>query len=211
MTITSNKKYDLMLLYKSNFNIMKKTIFILSSFFFINSCGLISINGSFQGLYSYYKNTKSKRPNLFIEYHDSATNNNLNNDNDSQIVLVTGPELRKCLSVFNNSVVYIWSPKCKSKFCPSLDILQEKCNRKKIELFIVAETFDVNMLSQKHKSVKTLFGINTKYYKTNLTFKYRMKFIKDIEKNQKKDVTYNRLFYFKKGKFIKSVHEIEDL
>lgn len=190
---------------------MKKILFILFFYFCISSCGLITINGSFEGLYSYYKSTKTKCPNLFIHYNDSVVNYNLSNNNDSQIVLINGIELNKCLNNFNNSVVYIWAPNCRSKFCPSLEILQKKCNNKQIKLFIVAETFAVNMLKQKHYSVKTLFGINTKYYKTNLTSKYRKKFIKDLKKTNKKEDTYNRLFYFKNGQFIKSVHEIEDL
>ena len=90
-------------------------------------------------------------------------------------------------------------------------MLQRKCNDKQIELYIVAETFDVKMIQQKHKITRILFGINTDYYKTNLTPLYLPKFIKEMEKANKKDNTYNRLFYFKKGQFIKSVFVIEDL
>jgi hypothetical protein len=89
--------------------------------------------------------------------------------------------------------------------------LQRKCNEKQIELFVVAETFDINMLEQKHKTVKRLYGINTQYYKTNFTAWYRPKFLKDMQEAAEKDKTFNRLFYFKNGLFIKSVHEIENL
>lgn len=190
---------------------MKKNLSILFFYLFINSCGLITINGSFQGLYSYYKSTKSKCPNLFVKYNDSIINYNLRNKDNLRIILITGIELNKCLSKHNNSVVYIWSPNCRSKFCPSLDILQKKCNDTQLELFIVSETFDVNMIQQKHKTIKMLFGINTEYYKTNLTSRYKPKFLKELEKANKKDNTFNRLFYFKNGEFIKSVFTIEDI
>jgi hypothetical protein len=196
---------------KNNFSILKKNIYILSFFFLINSCGLITVNGSFQGLYSYFKNTKTKYPNLFVQYNDSFTNYRLSNNGNSKIILITGIELNKCLSQHSSSIVYIWSPNCRSKFCPSLEMLQRKCNDKQIELYIVAETFDVKMIQQKHKITRMLFGINTEYYKTNLTLLYLPKFIKEMEKANKKDNTYNRLFYFKNGQFIKSVFVIEDL
>ncbi len=191
---------------------MKKLIYIFCLLFFFTSCsGLITINGSFQGLYSYYKKTKAVKPNLFVPYNDTAKKHTLNKSNDSTIVLITGGELNKLLKTFNNAVVYMWSPKCKSRFCPSLDVLQQKCDERQIELFVVAETFDINMLQQKHKTVKTLYGINTDFYKTNFTSFYRPKFIKDMQKAKEKDDTINRLFYFKNGQFIKSVHEIKEL
>jgi hypothetical protein len=172
---------------------------------------MISTNVTFQGLYSYYKKTKTEKPDLFAQYKYSAKNDELNKINDSTIVLITGLELNKLLKTVKNAVVYMWSPNCKSRFCPSLDILQRKCNEKQIELFVVAETFDINMLEQKHKTVKTLYGINTQYYKTNFTAWYRPRFIKDMQEAAEKDKTFNRLFYFKNGLFIKSVHEIENL
>jgi hypothetical protein len=172
---------------------------------------LTAINGSFNGMYSYYKKTKTEKPNLFSKYNYSAKNDELNKINDSTIVLITGLELNKLLKTVNNAVVYMWSPNCKSRFCPSLDILKRKCNEKQIELFVVAETFDINMLEQKHKTVKTLYGINTQYYKTNFTSWYRPKFIKDMQEAAEKENTFNRLFYFKNGQFIKSVLEIKEL
>ena len=190
---------------------MKKLIFIFCLYLTINSCGLIAINGSFQGLYSYYKKTKIEKPNLFVRYNDSIKRQELNKSFDSTIVLITGVELNKLLKTVNNAVVYMWSPNCKSRFCQSLEILQRKCNEKQIELFVVVETFDINMLEQKHKTVKTLYGINTQYYKTNFTAWYRPKFIKDLQETKEKENTFNRLFYFKNGQFIKSVLEIKEL
>ena len=190
---------------------MKKLIFIFCLYLTINSCGLIAINGSFNGMYSYYKKTKNEKPNLFVNYNDTTLKYNSKQNNDSTIVLITGIELNKLLKTVNNAVVYMWSPNCKSRFCPSLDILKRKCNEKQIELFVVAETFDINMLEQKHKTVKTLYGINTQYYKTNFTAWYRPKFIKDLQEAKEKENTFNRLFYFKNGQFIKSVLEIKEL
>jgi hypothetical protein len=179
---------------------------ILVFFFSFSSC---SIKGDFKGLYSYYSKTKSKNPTLFYKPNKSDTICNITNASvKSRIVIINGLDLKKCIDVSSNSIIYFWSPKCKSKVCFPLDIVQSVCNSQNIDLYVVAEYYDLEQMEINHEITRPIFGIDTEYYKTNLTKKYITKFLEDIKLDSN---TYNRYFYFKKGVFIESYESIYNI
>ncbi|HNY45193.1 MAG: hypothetical protein QM212_02740 [Bacteroidota bacterium] len=191
---------------------MKFRIFLF--LIFISSLTSCSINGSFQGLFSYYKKTKKEGKINFLKF--DTNNDYLNSYSDSTtIVLSNGKEIKKYLKNFEKSIIYIWSPKCKSRFCYSLNLLQEICSQKGIELFVVAEYYDSKYMSKNYKISHLIIGIDTQYYKTNLTSKYLSKFIKDlideVDDTTFKEIYNAKFFSFRNGKFEKSFDSIEDI
>ena len=79
-----------------------------------------------------------------------------------------------------------------------------------MDLYIVAEYYDLEQMELSHKITRPIFGIDTEYYRTSLTKKYITKFLEDMKLDSN---TYNRYFYFKNGVFIKSyesIYEVKD-
>lgn len=177
----------------------KLLIFIVLSQFY-TSC---SIKGSFRGLYSYYEKTNKESPNLL-----KGASSICGLKNDNHIYVINGLELKKCLKNEKESLVYFWSPKCFSKVCISLNMAQEICSKKGIKLYIVAEYYDSELMNKKYDLETPIFGIDTKYYSTNLTEKYMKKFIIDIEATKDQE---NRFLYYKNGEFFKNYENIEQL
>lgn len=194
---------------------MKKFAHIFLSLFvllaLLSSC---SINGTLQGLLSYYDQTQKESKVDFVKI--SEVSDCLRSGSDSAKVLVAnGTELRNCLHGYENSVVYIWSPKCKSQYCYSLDLLQETCRQKGIELFIVAEYYDSYYMSKYYDITHPIIGADVKYYKTNFTSKYLSKFISDLTNGTYvlyiRNNIYCNFLSFKNGEFERSFNAIEDL
>ncbi len=188
-----------------------KRVFICGLIVSLSSCGLIKIGGSLQGLTSYYTKTVKAYPTLIT--HDiredmfcSAT------VNDSiKVVLGNGKEVQTCILHYEKALVYIWQPKCHSKFCPSLDILEGKCKQAGMELFVVAEYFDGPLMSKKYTIERPIIGIDTKYYRSNLTSKYTSRFLADLI-NHKDTISDNRkMLYFERGKLIQTARAFEDI
>lgn len=188
---------------------MKKTILILSSFLVLFMPISCAINGTFQGLYSYYKKTKKTNPGLLVENYDSNSLCSLSENDIGKIYIINGIELKKCVVNTDNALIYIWGPKCNSPICYPLNLLQEICNENKIELYIVAEYYDAKLMNIKYNIKKPIFGINTNYYKTNLTDKYLPKFIQEITSSNM--TIENRFLYYQGGKFINSFYSVEKL
>lgn len=193
---------------------MKKIIQILIIIFYLGLLTSCSINGSLQGLFSYYKKTEKEGKIIFLKFN--ADIDYLKTYRDSTtIILANGKEIKNYIKKFEQSLIYIWSPKCKSKFCYSLDLLQEICLQKEIELFIVAEYYDSKYMSKNYKILHPIIGIDTRYYKTNLTSKYLSNFIKDlideVDNITFKEIYNAQFFSFRNGKFENSFESIEDI
>jgi len=118
--------------------------------------------------------------------------------------------LRGEIKAFNKVLVYKWSPKCRSKFCLSLNLLQNICDELGIELFVVVEYYDLFLMEKSYHIKSPILGINTSYYKSNLTSKYSKRFYNDLTNKKYVSKDYNRLFYFENGNFIKTIHSIEN-
>jgi hypothetical protein len=177
-------------------------IFFTSLLFF--SC---TIKGNFKGLYSYYDKTKSEKPELLISLNDSTSIFHLKQSTVPKIYVINGSQIKECINNSRKSVVYIWGPKCSSKICIPLEILQREANTKGVELYIVAEYYDTEKMEMKYDIVNPIFGIDVKYYKSSLTSKYLSKFIYDLI--EKEDISNNRYFYFEEGNFINSYNSID--
>lgn len=180
-----------------------KTLIVTAAVLLVSSC---KINGSFQGLYGYYNKTKLRGPELFIN-HTNISNCNLNEITSNKIVITTGELLKSCIHQ-DKTIIYMWSPKCRSKFCYDLNLLQQLCNQKKINLLIVAEYYDFKSMTTEYYLKNPIFGIDTEYYKTNLTSKYSALFYEDLI-NQKTVV--HRLLYFEKGVYKDSYTTINEI
>lgn len=166
-------------------------IFALSS-----SCSII-----ITGIFSDYKKTMSASPKLLIKLEDSTSICHVVYSDSIKVLVVTGKKLKECLNSKNDVILYYWKPGCKGEFCYALDFLQQKCQEKGKDLYIIAEYYVTWRMKQDYSLNHPILGIDTKYYKTGLVSKYVSKFFTDlgIERN-----IYHNFIYFDKGKFIKS-------
>jgi hypothetical protein len=183
-----------------------KIDFIL--FIILSLCLSCSINGSFQGLYSYYNKTKSKNPGLLEKLPNSFSPCEIKKNDTPKIYVTNGIQLQECMKSFDNAIVYVWAPKCKSKNCYPLNLLQQRCNTKNIELFIVAEYYDEELMNVNYNLQRPIFGIDIAYYSSDLTSRYLPGFIRDLtNENTEK----SRFYRFKNGRLITSFDFIEEM
>lgn len=178
---------------------------VFSFLFLLSSC---KIQGSFQGLYSYYNKVKKENPDLIIE--NTSYICELKQEVKPKVFVITGTQLKKCIEENQQQdyLVYIWKPKCRGQFCYSLDLLQRTCNVKNINLYIVAEYYDGILMLENYHIQNPIFGIDVKYYKTRLTSKYLSRFLYDL--TGKADIEES-LLLFQNGKFQKSFYDIDEL
>ena len=168
----------------------------------LNSC---RYNGTLQGLFSYYEKTKSKNPDLLVSPNSKISICEIEKTETPKIYITDGLKLKECIKNYDNLIIYVWSPKCRSKLCYSLNALQQICDFNHIELIIVSEYYDSELMQVNYEIKKPIFGIDTEYYKTNLTSKYLSKFIFDLTLQQNVN---GRLLHFKKGVFLKATDSI---
>ena len=155
-----------------------------------------SINGTMQGLYSYYSKTLQISPYLIKKPISSICN--ISQKDTSVIYTTNGIEIKSCIEKINKSLLYLWKPKCTSDICLSLERVQDYCNENNIELFIVAEYYDYETMKIVHAIKRPIFGIDCEYYKTNLTKKYVSGFMNDLF-GEKYNFDGNNYFFFKNG------------
>ena len=167
-----------------------------------------SINGTTQGLFSYYNKTKKEYPSL-IAVTDSTTKIcKIQKSEKPKVWLVNGKQLKKCAEEYPRMIVFDWSPNCSSNFCYSLDAVQKACDNSNVELFIVASYYDSEKMQINYNIEHPLFAIDTKYYHSNLTKKYSNKFLMDLTKS---DESNGRLIYFENGQFSHSFKDIDSI
>lgn len=183
---------------------MKKGILFFSIALISQSC---TFNGTLQGIFGYQKKSTSDAPEIFNKNSDLSINCEKTEETNYKVEITNGLELKKCLSKYPKAVVYIWHPKCQSKICYPLEIVQQECDAKGIELFIVSEYFDITLMKKNYKLKRNIFAIDTKYYKSIRTKKYLEKFISDIA--GKRD-NYNNFIYYEKGINTRNFLEIVD-
>lgn len=193
------------------FKLFYVKILLVLLLFIFTSC---SIDGTFQGLFSYYKVTKKESNIQFIHFDDISDCSSLDYDS-AKVLLADGVELRRCLEKYENSIVYVWSPKCRSQYCYPLNIIQKTCKQEDVELFVVAEYYDSYYMSRYYGIQHPLIGIDIKHYKTNLTSRYFSKFVVDLTngkyKGSSKSEGYCRFLEFNKGKFEDAFETIEQI
>lgn len=178
-------------------------------YIFLCLIGLISckIEGNLKGLFSNYKNTKSLSPNLIVSSDKTSYCDSTFLDSNL-VVLINHSELLECIQRHDNSIVYIWKPNCHGNYCYSPKLIQQKCKEHKITLFLVAEYFDSEKMSFNYHIEKPILGIDTHYYKTNLTSKYLKRFILGLTNQEN---IHNDFLRFKNGEFIESFQFIDSI
>lgn len=193
-----------------------QTLSIFLTFALLYSC---TIQGSFQGFFSYYKNVHSKNPTL-LKRLDANLLCHAKYSDTCKVVITNGKNLKTCLSTNSKSIVYIWAANCKSSSCSSLDGLQNICTEKGMALYIVAEYYDDELMNKSYSLEHPIFGIDIKYYKTGLTEKYLSKFFYELVGNKSSNnanpiktsyYTGNRIIYLENGQYIDSYRSIEDI
>lgn len=172
----------------------------------LSSC---SINGNLKGLYSNLKKTKKENPALIGNANSSVSICQLSAArSNTKVVLTNGSDLRKCAGLYDQVLVYFWQPNCHGKYCYSLNGIQDFCTKRQIELFVVAEYFDSQRMLAPNTLDRPIFGIDTKYYKSNLTKRYLSKFVAELTARDERDKNF---VLFKQGAFVKFFHEIDSL
>lgn len=174
---------------------------------FIASC---TIKGDFKGLYSYFKDTQKKRPDLFITLDSSDTLNLNSAKENNKIYIINGIHLKKCLRSNNRSIVYFWDLNCKSKICYPLELIQAHCKKNNLSLFVVAEYYDAKIMSNEFEIDNNILAVNTKYYKSSIVNKYLTRFLIDID-SKLKYKNLNRYLYFEGDEFINDYRSIYDI
>lgn len=172
---------------------------------FLTSC---SIHGSFQGLYSYYYQTRSKAPDLLKTPEPGTSVCKIAATPEPKVIVTDGKRLRECITGMNDVVFYLWKPKCTSGFCYSLNAVQAKCDSMHEELFIVGEYYDYELMSRSYRLSRPLLGIDTKYYGSNVTSKYLPSFLSDLTGMEH---VAGRFIQFRNGAFVQSCSSIDSL
>lgn len=167
-----------------------------------------SINGSFQGLYSYYNKTNLKAPNL-IQKPTLPVCNLLQKDTPV-VYAVSGIDLKNCLENFEKSLVYIWKPKCSSEVCISPKDLQRLCEAKNVELFIVAEYYDYENMTLNFPIKRPIFGVDCHHYSSHLTKNYISMFLSDLI-GKKTQYEENQFYLFNYGCLVDISNSLERL
>ena len=182
-------------------NLYKIVVGLLIVWFCYSCSGLINFNPEdpLKGFISRYSDTQKNYPGLLVKTDPSSSVCDLRYAEHSPVYLVNGLQIQQCLKNYDDAIVYIWDAHCTSKRCYSPGLLQRFCNTKNVELFVVAEYFDGEELTQFYEIEHPLYGIDTEYYKTNFIEKYVGKFEADLAVGEDRP---GRMLYFKKGKYI---------
>ena len=186
---------------------MKGNISLLAFAIFIY-CSSCRINGSLRGLTSYYEKTKKESPNLISNPDPRLMICELKSDDVPKVYPINDVQLKECLKEKDVSLIYIWSPNCRSKSCSSLHAVQEKCDEENIELFVVAEYYDRSKMQINYELKRPVVGIDTEYYGTNKTSKYISKFISGLISNQS---SQGRYLKFKGEAFQQAFSELDSV
>jgi hypothetical protein len=167
------------------------------------------IDGSFRGLYSYYEVTKSEHPN-FIQ-KPGAGLCELTSGDSIIVYKINGSELKNCLRSEPKSLVYFWDPNCGAPFCVPPNFAQEYSTEKNLELFIVATYYDYSKMAINYDLVRPVFGVDTEFYRTNLTDRYMKRFREDLFNVELIEEENPRFVLFQSDSLIATSQDLEEL
>lgn len=172
----------------------------------LSSC---TINGNFQGLRSYYKDTKEKNPNLFVHLDAEESLCGENEKFNNKVVIISADDLKPCL-VNEYSVLYIWGAKCRGGVCKPLNASQHLADSANVELFIIAEYYDSVLMDLNYSIKNPILGIDTKYYRSNWTNKYVSSFFYDLFGKKTKAEEGGRFILVKENLFFGRYQSLEE-
>lgn len=156
------------------------------------------------GVYSNFSRIKKDYPDALCR-----TNDYCNDSIKNKIVIVNGNDLKACLNDKGKCVLYLWNPTC--NYYDSPDIVEKFCQKNQYKLYVILQFYEFERVKNLTKFQGAFYGIDTKYYKSNLIKSYCKKFFKDIDQNIKMEDMYNSFMYFENGKFIKSYESVYNL
>lgn len=197
---------------------MKNLLFTLSYLCLLTAC---SIQGSFQGLTSYYDRTARDSSIVYVpfeSYHqpfDStvAFDSTMTKSDPGVVVIANGKELRSILAPNRTSVVYLWSPRCKSDLCYSIRAIEELVKERDFDLYVVAEYYDAEKMKEVHPQHHPILGIDVKYYHTDYTSKYLRLFLEDLTLDQFEKQRNEKINFlvFEGYQYVKNIVSLEEL
>jgi hypothetical protein len=161
-----------------------------------------------QSYSSYYNESFSEAPSLFV--HGVAEICNLEKRSDERVYITNGQALVRCISKEGQSLVYLWKPNCYSSKCVSPEIIQAYCDKYNVSLYVVAQYYDVKAMLKPIAVEKPIFGLDTKYYKSNIQEQYLKRFYRDITKEKRKKESGN-FIYFQNGNFKESFKYLDEV
>lgn len=159
----------------------------------LSSCVIVDTPGFFSGYKDLSKEEKQQV--VFTPPKDDICDKT----NDKKIYAITGKQLLNCIKGYDTTVVYLWSPHCSSDACVTMQAAQRYCDKMNYKLYIVAEYYDMDMMTKQHTIPAPLFIANHKYYKANYCGKYNRRFTNDLlnGKTLNKEEKYSRFLFFK--------------
>lgn len=178
-----------------------KTILPLLLLLFISSSCIRIATPEIVGFVSKYKKTDREYPGLLVRTNPTESVCNITVKDTPQVYIINAKQINNCLNKYQKSIVYIWDPHCTAESCISPTLLQSYCDLENIELFVVIEYYDGAELSQYYDLKHPIFGIDTQYYKTDFTDRYRKLFEKDLCGQNN---SYSRMIYFENGEYMGS-------
>ena len=161
----------------------------------LSSC---TINGSFQGLRSYYPETVKVNPDLFVYLEEDQLICDTTGSYTHKVVIANAQNLKECIAA-DSSVVYIWGANCKGTECKGLNESQEMTSQANANLFVVAEYYDAELMDLNHLIDYPIIGIDTRHYKSEWTKKYLSRFLSELT-GENTDHSSGRFFVFFDGK-----------
>lgn len=146
---------------------MKLTPFLFIIFLcFTTSCEI-------KGVYSGYKQLNKIEKASVCDY-------NSDHGDTCKYVRITGLQLQQELIKNPKSLVFIWVPHCKGKWCLSLDYYKKYAIQHDVKLYIVADAYEMKEIKLNSTSISRIYFINTDYYNTNYRLKYRKNFVREL-------------------------------
>ena len=184
----------------------------LSLFF---SCSMFVFNGSLAGLVSDFHNVEQKSDITFARYRSCDDICTSGFPDSAYVVVLNGRQLKECLQNYRESVVYVWRSQCHSMLCYPLNLVQQCCDKKGVELFVVAEYYSADKMSRKYEINHPQTGIDVSYYKSDFTRVYLRRFVRDLVEDpeiyRNKERWNSHFFYFENGQFCRAFNNIEEL
>lgn len=166
--------------------------------------GCISV-GKLKGLYGYQEETERDFPGLL--HPPTADVCTLKASEKPEVVVINGSQLKPCLEQIPLAMVYIWDPLCAGSYCYPPEAVQRFCNKRNITLFVVAEFYEGAKMNEIMFLKKPVFGIDSRYYKTNRAQKYIRGFLEDLKSPHAQT---SGLLRFENGIYIQGVTKLED-
>lgn len=124
--------------------------------------------------------------------------------NDGNIYAVSASQLHPLIKRYPQSMIYLWTPSRSGN--PSLSSIQQQCNERGLELFVVSTSF-YDIFSQNTVPIKhPVFIANEHVYKKSrfedATWQFIQELIGEKNYNNLRDSLWISRFVFREGEFI---------